>query len=62
LIKSDFFCYFYYRPATATLTTVGFGDVVACTAWGKILTGVFSYIGVLFVALPTGEIVYYCRF
>lgn len=38
----------------ATLTTVGFGDVVPLTAAGKFLSSVIAVIGIGIVALPTG--------
>ena len=42
--------------AMATLTTVGYGDVVPVTAWGKIFGGCITIIGVGMVALPAGII------
>lgn len=46
-------------PATmwwgiATLTTVGYGDMVPITAMGKLLAGVIAIIGVGMYALPAG--------
>jgi voltage-gated potassium channel len=46
-------------PATmwwgiATLTTVGYGDMVPITAWGRILGGMFAITGVGLLALPAG--------
>lgn len=38
----------------ATLTTVGYGDVVPVTAWGKAVGGVVSLIGIGIVAFPAG--------
>jgi len=39
--------------AIVSLTTVGYGDVVPGTAWGKILGSVVIIAGIGFVALPT---------
>jgi voltage-gated potassium channel len=46
-------------PATmwwgvATLTTVGYGDMVPVTAFGKILSGMFAIVGFGLLALPAG--------
>ena len=38
----------------ATLTTVGYGDVVPVTGPGKVLAGFISLIGIAMVALPAG--------
>jgi voltage-gated potassium channel len=40
--------------AIVTLTTVGYGDVVPVTPWGKVLAGIIGLIGVGMVALPAG--------
>lgn len=40
--------------ATVTLTTVGYGDVVPISVWGKILGGIITILGVTMVALPAG--------
>ncbi len=42
--------------ATVSLATVGYGDVVPVTAWGKIFAGFISLIGIGIVAVPTGII------
>ncbi len=38
----------------ATLTTVGYGDVVPVTELGKVLAGFISLIGIVMVAMPAG--------
>ena len=40
--------------AVATLTTVGYGDVVPITTMGKILSSLLAIVGIGFVSLPTG--------
>ena len=40
--------------AVATMTTVGYGDVVPVTVFGKILSGIIGIIGLGMVALPAG--------
>jgi voltage-gated potassium channel len=40
--------------AMTTLTTVGYGDVVPITPWGKIFGGLITVIGMGMVALPAG--------
>ncbi|MGT2895098.1 ion transporter [Streptococcus entericus] len=42
--------------ATVTLTTIGYGDLVPQTDWGKLLTIFSSIIGIGVVALPAGII------
>ena len=42
--------------ATVSLATVGYGDVVPITTWGKIFAGFISLIGIGIVAIPTGII------
>lgn len=38
----------------ATLTTVGYGDVVPITALGRLLSGVTALLGIGLIAMPTG--------
>lgn len=40
--------------ATTTLTTVGYGDVVPITMWGKFFGGTITLLGMGMVALPAG--------
>jgi voltage-gated potassium channel len=40
--------------ALATLTTIGYGDIVPITGWGKLLSGIIALMGIAIVALPTG--------
>ena len=42
--------------ATVSLATVGYGDVVPLTVWGKIFAGFISLVGIGVVAIPTGII------
>lgn len=42
--------------AIATLTTVGYGDVVPVTGMGKFISGIIAVLGIGIVALPTGII------
>jgi voltage-gated potassium channel len=42
--------------AMTTLTTVGYGDVIPVTPWGKMFGGCITIIGVGMVALPAGII------
>lgn len=42
--------------AIATLTTVGYGDVVPITVAGKFISGIIAVLGIGLVALPTGMI------
>lgn len=42
--------------AIATLTTVGYGDIYPVTAIGKFISSIIAFIGIGFVALPTGII------
>jgi len=42
--------------ATVSLATVGYGDVVPVTVWGKVFAGIISLIGIGIVAIPTGII------
>ncbi len=43
--------------AVSTLTTVGYGDIIPITPFGKILGGIISLLGVGLIALPTGILV-----
>jgi len=40
--------------AFTTLTTVGYGDVVPITAWGKVFAAIIAVVGVGIVAIPAG--------
>jgi len=42
--------------ATVSLATVGYGDVVPLTVWGKVFAGFISLVGIGVVAIPTGII------
>lgn len=42
--------------AVVTLTTVGYGDVVPMTPWGRLFAGVTAIIGIVMLALPVGII------
>ena len=42
--------------ATATLTTVGYGDVYPVTGTGKFISGIIAVLGIGLIALPTGII------
>lgn len=42
--------------ATATLTTVGYGDVYPVTGTGKFISGIIALLGIGLIALPTGII------
>ncbi len=42
--------------AIATLTTVGYGDVVPITDMGKVVSGFLAILGVALIAIPTGII------
>ena len=42
--------------ALVTLTTVGYGDIVPITVWGKIFASIISLVGIGIVAIPTGII------
>lgn len=51
--SSIFHCFWW---AIATLTTVGYGDIVPVTIGGKIFTSIIVLIGIGIVAVPTGLI------
>lgn len=38
--------------SVVSISTVGYGDIVPITAWGKIITGIFLLLSMAFVALP----------
>jgi voltage-gated potassium channel len=40
--------------AVATVTTVGYGDVVPVTTWGRIIGAITMVVGLLMLALPAG--------
>ncbi len=42
--------------ATVSLATVGYGDIVPVTIWGKIFASIISLVGIGIVAIPTGII------
>jgi len=42
--------------AMATLTTIGYGDIYPITIAGKILNGIFAFLSIGLVAIPTGII------
>lgn len=42
--------------ATVSLATVGYGDVIPITIWGKVFASIISLIGIAVVAIPTGII------
>lgn len=42
--------------ATVSLATVGYGDVVPITIWGKVFASIISLVGIGIVAIPTGII------
>ena len=42
--------------ATISLATVGYGDIVPITIWGKIFASIISLVGIGIVAIPTGII------
>jgi len=42
--------------ATVSLATVGYGDIVPITLWGKVFAYIISLIGIGVVAIPTGII------
>ena len=48
----DFFEALYW--ATVSLTTVGYGDIVPTTMFGRIVTMVSAIIGIAVIALPSG--------
>ena len=42
--------------AISTLTTIGYGDIVPLTVEGQVLTGIFAFLGIGLVAIPTAII------
>ncbi len=43
------------------VTTIGFGDIVAVTAAGRIITVVLCVTSIFFLAVLTGSVVSYCQ-
>jgi voltage-gated potassium channel len=42
--------------AISTITTVGYGDIVPVTPWGKVIANIVMLIGYAIIAVPTGII------
>lgn len=57
-IEPDTFGYFLNALywATASLTTIGYGDITAVSAAGRLFTILSNFVGIAVIALPTGVV------
>ncbi len=53
-LKSFFNCIYY---SIITITTIGFGDMVAVSNWGKVFTVMTGFVGIVIVTLFTGVMI-----